>query len=278
MSITVLVRRFAEYDEKPTVEVFCPGYEMGVWREEAFVQDVFDRHLTSFALTYSELKAVNFEVAAPAVRKAAKSVYNTDKYRLRGEFGELLLHAVLRDFYAAEAAIAKIYYKTAANDTVKGFGGLHVVANGGEIELWLGEAKFYKEIGGAIHDALASLREHIEAGFLRQEFVVITNQLDKDWRYAAAVQEKIGTGRSLDDIVSSLVVPVCLTYDSDAVGNNDSHIKPEYTDALAAEAVAARAKFAAGIDFALDVRVVPLKSKDSLVKLMHAKLQAWQAI
>lgn len=282
VSIPVLASRFAEREDAPSVQVFCPGYESGSWREEAFVQDVFDRHLTSFALTYSELKQVDFEIAAPALRKAAKSVYATDKYKKRGEFGELLLHAVLRDFYGAEPAIAKIYYKTAANETVKGFDGVHIVPSGDDIELWLGEAKFYKDAAAAVREALASLREHVQADFLRQEFVAITNHLDKDWTHADAVRTALAPGRSLDEVVTSLVVPVCLTYDSAAVSANDSHLTTAYIDAVTAEALDARARFAAGIDFALDVRVVlvllPLKSKDSLVGLMHAKLLAWQAI
>lgn len=282
MSLPVLARRFAEGVHKPSVEVFCPGYESGSWREDAFVQDVFDRHLTSFALTYSELKKVDFEVAAPALRKAAKSVYATDKYKKRGEFGELLLHAVLRDFFAAEPAVVKIYYKTAANDTVKGFDGVHVVQNGDDIELWLGEAKFYTDVAAAVRDALASLRGHVQADFLRQEFVAITNHLDGEWEHADAVREALAPGRSLDEVVTSLVIPVCMTYDSDAVSGHESHLIPAYTDALANEAVDARAKFAAGIDFALDVRIVlillPLESKESLVASMHTKLQAWQAI
>ncbi|MEI3544396.1 MAG: Hachiman antiphage defense system protein HamA [Alistipes communis] len=32
------------------------------------------------------------------LQEAAKTVYTTDKYKKRGEFGELILHLLLRDF------------------------------------------------------------------------------------------------------------------------------------------------------------------------------------
>ena len=281
MPISVLAKRFSEGSAAPVVEVFCPGYEQGVWREEALVQDVFDRHLPSFALSYSELNGVTAEVAASALRKAASAVYDTDKYGKRGEFGELLLHAVLRDFYGADIVVSKIYYKSAANDTVKGFDGVHFVPNGSDIELWLGEAKFYSNLSAAVRDAVASLREHVQADFLRSEFFVITNYLDKDWPYVTPIRDKLAPSHSLDDIVSSLVIPVCLTYDSTAIGAH-TQLTDGYISALADEAISAREKFAKEINFALDIRItlilLPLKSKESLVKRMHEKLRIWQGI
>lgn len=265
----------------PSVELFCPGFELGAWREDALVGDVFDRHLTSFALNFSEFRDIDGEVAANAIRRAAKAVYATDKYKHRGEFGELLMHAVLRDFYGAEPAVSKIYYKDSANDVVKGFDGVHLVADGDSAELWLGEAKFYSDSSAAAADALKSLQDHVAADFLRAEFVAITNKLDPAWPHADEVRRMLASARSLDEIVKSLVVPVFLTYESAGV-QQSRVVDAAYESLLAGEAKAIQAKFVGAVPLPIDVRVVvillPLASKASLVQKLDAKLKLWQDI
>src|SRR3712207_6996007 len=60
---------------------------------------------------------------------------SSEKYSKRGEFGELLLHSVIRDVFHSEPAISKIFFKDSANDTVKGFDAVHVVEVEGSLEL-----------------------------------------------------------------------------------------------------------------------------------------------
>ena len=43
--------------------------------------------------------------------EAAKTVYTTEKYKKRGEFGELILHLILRDFFETVPLLSKIYFK-----------------------------------------------------------------------------------------------------------------------------------------------------------------------
>lgn len=277
----VLESRFVDESCTPSVELFCPGYELGSWREDALVGDVFDRHLTSFALNFSEFGGIDGELAAGAIRRAAKAVYATDKYKLRGEFGELLMHAVLRDFYGAEPAVSKIFYKDSANDVVKGFDGVHLVATDEAAELWLGEAKFYSDSTAAVADALASLQAHVAADFLRAEFIAITNKLDPAWPQADSVRAMLASARSLDEIVKSLVIPVFLTYESKGVQSSTA-VDEQYMSLLADEARAIQAKFVGGMQLPINVRIVmillPLASKLSLVTKLDAKLKHWQAI
>lgn len=108
------------------------------------------------------------------IRRAAKVVYDTKKFKKRGEFGELLLHAIVRQVHKSIPAISKIYYKTANTDTVKGFDAVHVVGPPNHMELWLGEAKFYNDIGGAIRDVVTELETHLGTDYLRAEFNLIT--------------------------------------------------------------------------------------------------------
>lgn len=264
------------------VDALCAGYELGEWRARQLVEDVFDRHLLDFALTYTEAKNVSSSTAMQSIRDAAVSVYSTEKYRRRGEFGELLLHAALVDFYGAEAAVSKIYYEDSSNDVVKGFDSVHVVADSnGEMKIWLGEAKFYSALDGAMDSVLEDIQAHLAIDFLRKEFVFITRKVDASWPHAQQFKALIARARSLDDISSSIVMPVFLTYDSDAVDSHDV-VGDSYIAAMTKETTTALSRFESRLTKPLEVEIrlilLPLKSKTRLVELMHEKLKALQGI
>lgn len=279
---SVLTIRVQHMELRPSLTVLCAGYELDAWRAAALVDDLFQRHLASFALSYTDFNTINGENAARSLKHAAQIVYSTDKYRRRGEFGELLLHAALIDFFGARPAVSKIYYKDSDNDTVKGFDSVHIVETQDSIEIWLGEAKFYKNASQAIGEALESLNDHLERDFLRREFIAITNKLDRNWAHSEVVRDMLDGARSLNDIVQSLVIPVLVTYNSEAV-NAWSQVCPQYVDQLRAEAHAAWTRFDLGklsarFEVTLQLILLPLADKDHLLELMHQKLNVYQAL
>lgn len=282
MPVGVLAVRTQDLAAEPGLTLLCAGYELTEWRAQQLVDDLFQRHLVSFSLSYTQFQAINGDTAAKALKRAAQIVYATDKYARRGEFGELILHGVMRDFFMAEPAVSKIYYKDSDNNTVKGFDSVHVVlTNQGEIEIWLGEVKFYKDLGPAITDAINEIELHLQREFLKREFIAITNKLDPTWPHAEAFAALLDDTNSLDAIADSLVIPVLLTYDSKAVCRWDTVCK-EYAEELIAEAEAAWKTFAAGLRLPLSVRIqlilVPVQDKARLAGLFHQKLKVWQHI
>src|SRR4051812_27972647 len=68
------------------------------------------------------------------------------------------------------------------------------------LELWLGEAKFYTDRNDAIRDALKSVREHLQADYLKCDFSVITPLIDDAWPHARAVRQLIDGNMSLDRV------------------------------------------------------------------------------
>jgi len=279
---SVLTIRVQHLELRPSLTVLCAGYELDEWRAAALVDDLFQRHLASFALSYTDFREIDGQNAARSLKRAAQVVYSTDKYRRRGEFGELILHAALIDFFGARPAVSKIFYKDSDNDTVKGFDSVHIVESPNGVEIWLGEAKFYKDAASAITEALGSLRDHLDRDFLRREFVAITNKLDRNWEHSRTVREMLDSPRSLNDIAQSIVIPVLITYNSDAV-SAWTRICPEYVDQLDAEANATWARFDVGqlsdrFDIAVQLILVPLADKDTLLDLMHQKLNVYQAL
>lgn len=157
---------------QPRLHGVCAGYESGTWRAEQLSRYLME-WLPEFSLSYSERKSINDTNSVAQIRKAAQVVYDTDKYDKRGEFGELLLHALMREAIGTEPAISKIFFKDSVNATVKGFDAVHVLDTPDGLELWIGEVKFYTSITKAIADVVPELEAHFRDDYLRKEFILI---------------------------------------------------------------------------------------------------------
>lgn len=164
-------------DTSPDLHGLCAGFESRQWRKDQLVNYLFE-YLPEFALTYSELGNLTGENVVAKMRQVAASIYQSEKFKNRGEFGELLLHAIIREMYDTIPAISKIYYKDGPNETVKGFDAVHVVVTDKALELWLGEVKFYNNISNAISDVIEESNQHIKTRYVRTEFIAITNKID----------------------------------------------------------------------------------------------------
>lgn len=262
----------------PGLSGLCVGYELGTWREDQFASHIM-QWLPEFALKYSEWQGLGAHNALQLIAQAARSVYTSKKYKKRGEFGEVLLHIAVRQIFKSIPAIAKFYYKDAPNDTVKGFDAVHVVEVDGDLELWLGEVKFYHDIGAAIGKVVAELQEHLDRDYLRGEFTTITNKLDPTWPHADRLRRLLHSNTSLDEVFRAVCIPVLLTYDSPTV-NAHKLVTPAYIAEFEAEVKKHHNTFAAKEELPKQVRVhlflVPLRSKASLVATLDQRLKKLQ--
>ena len=217
----------------PSITGLCVGYERKDWRASQFAQHIIE-WLPEFALKHAEMTDVNSGNAVRMIRDAAKRVYQSRKFEKRGEFGELFLHAAIREVFDSQPAISKIYYKTARNDTVKGFDAVHVVGSAGGLELWLGEAKFYSSVVKAVNDVVKELVIHTETNYLRDEFLLIKGKIDPSWPHAQALEELLAENKSLDEVFSKACIAVLLTYDSTCLSSH-SECDAAYEAAFKAE-------------------------------------------
>jgi len=217
--------RVRELDPIPGLIGLCAGYEDGDWRCKQLAGHLIE-WLPEFALHGRELVSVNPANMVALLAKAAKAVYGDVDPEKRGEIGEILLHAALRQVFNSIPAISKIYFKDSDNDQVKGFDAVHVVvADNDDLELWLGEVKFYKSISSAISDVVEELKTHTEKDYLRSEFTAILNKIDDKWPHAKKLRDLIDRNKSLDVIFKSLCIPVYLTYESKTISDFDSATK-----------------------------------------------------
>ena len=260
---------------QPRLHGVCAGYESGKWRADDLSRYLMD-WLPEFSLSYSERKSINDTNSVAQVRKAAQVVYDTDKYEKRGEFGELLLHALMREAIGTQPAISKIFFKDSINATVKGFDAVHVLDTPKGLELWLGEVKFYTSITKAIADVVPELEAHFKDDYLRKEFILVTNKLDPNWTFTQDLTDLLHRNKSLDEVVSSIVVPVLLTYDS-ATSKSFTERSQQYKAALEAELQANHTKFAAKNTVKkvrIELFLFPMASKVDLLNRLNKRLQA----
>ena len=277
---------FHEVNELGDNLALCAGFERGNWRNDQLADHVME-WLPEFALNHSELKEMGHHNAVRMIKKAAKIVYQTDKYGLRGEFGEILLHIAIRLIYKTIPAVSKIYYKSAVNKTVEGFDAVHVVIKDDGLELWIGETKFYNDIGRAINDVCVEIIDHLETDYLRTEFLLIKNKIDPSWPETSSLKALLEENVSLDDVFQRACIPVLLTYDSDVV-HSSSTTDQEYLMNIRDEVNLAyqkmreklnkeyKTRFDDNLPLTVHVILIPLKEKKALINSLDARLKALQ--
>ena len=264
----------------------CAGFERGKWRNDLFADHVME-WLPEFALNYSELNEIGHHNAIRMTKKAAQIVYQTEKYGLRGEFGEILLHIAIRQIYQTIPAVSKIYYKSAVNETVKGFDAVHVVRKDEGLELWIGETKFYENVTKAIYDVSKEIVDHLRTDYLRSEFILIKNKIDTSWPEASSLKALLEENVSLDKVFQRACIPVLLTYNSTVV-QSSSKDDSDYIDNIRNEMINAykkmrkklneeyEAHFDEILPLTVHVILIPLKEKKELIAALDARLKAKQ--
>jgi hypothetical protein len=83
-----------------------------------------------------------------------------------------------------------VNYLSASNDSVKTFDLVHARdTDAVDVELWLGEAKFFKNRSDAITDAIGSMKSHMKRGFLRNEKLVLGLQVSNDIPHGEKIRD-----------------------------------------------------------------------------------------
>ena len=272
--IEVRVHQLTTY---PNYSGLCVGYERGEWRSEQFASHLIE-WIPEFVLPPEELKKMVPATSIKFLRKAFSIVYQSEKFQRRGEFGELMLHVAMRQIFDTVPAISKVFYKTAPNDTIKGFDAVHVVVTEKEIELWIGEAKFYSDINDAIRSVVVELKQHLETDYLKNEFALIANKIDDRWPHSKRLKQLLDPNTSLDTIFDHCRIPVLLTYNSPVVGSHNK-IDEQYCQEFKQEIQQNSQLFAnSGLPQKTEIHLflLPLKEKVALVEILDRKLKDWQ--
>lgn len=253
----------------------CAGFELGKWRYKKLAEHMIN-WLPHFALRPDEIEKIGPENPLDLLKEAAYRIFTADAGKNRGEIGELLLHIICVTEYRASAFVSRVFYKMRSNDQVTGFDSALVTydEDSGDVELWLGEAKFYKDTKGAVAAALASLKSHLDEGFLEETKILIGPKIEPKAPGYDKLQWLFDSGSKLDDIVKRIVVPVLVASESDAA-KTYTDCADDYPSIVIEEFEYLQGRFATSA-IAKQVRIVviyvPLASKDDLEARFIEKL------
>jgi hypothetical protein len=255
----------------PAERIYCAGFELEEWRCVPFARHLIE-WLPEYALPEEELNVSHGNMYVK-LQQAAVRVYTSEKYKQRGEAGEIALHAICRDYFGTIPISSRVFYKSASNDVVKAFDLVHARFPAKDIlEVWLGESKLYDNASQGITDAIASVRKHIEQGFLQNQKLLLGPQIPKSTPHYEEINAIFKSQTSIDVLLSSSFS------NSDAAKAtkdwNDSYVEGVRAELAKLSAKIAESTLSGKIKILLVY--VPLASKADLVNAFDAKLKGLQ--
>ena len=197
------------------------------------------------------------------------------KYSNRGDFGELILHLLLRDFLGTTPLVSKIYAKDSPGIPAHGFDSVHIgksLLNSTKTSLFLGESKLHRSGETGVDELLDDIEKHFIKDFLTTpagEFVMIGNKkrnftplneyedLNTKSEYEKFIKEKdewfnkidkLQDGASLQDLFDSITIPLLCTYTSKIFENHSDERKNAFKDEYEKEVQKLKTRLEEGLD------------------------------
>jgi hypothetical protein len=266
-----------EIISEATLKAYNVGFDSKKFRLKPLV-DIICRVIPEFSFGYHEGIKVPHVEMYEKFQEAAEIIYQTDKFKKRGEFGELILHLLLRDFHNTVPLISKIYFKDSHDMAVHGFDAVQVTDDGKKRKLWLGESKLYKSGQAGVAELVRDLKKHVKADFIRREFQLLYKKLPnqiKDIEYWRDLMDK---HTKLEDIFDSIVIPMVCTYSSDLFKTHDDATTSFFADFTkeCKELQTYFEKKKPKTDVEIILLLLPVSNKDELNHALHNRLKAFQ--
>lgn len=207
-----------------------------------------------------------------------------DRYLRKGEFGELILHLLLRDFYSTIPLLAKIYFKDSLGHAVHGFDAVHIEPT--TRTLWLGESKLYIDGKSGVKALIQDIKEHFTRDYLDSEFSLISKKVklfdnipESDYWI-----DLLSSTTKLSEQLNSINIPLLCTYTSDNFTKYDDETIKQFIDDYTKEVIELKNYFDENNDHPLKnnlniiLLLFPVKCKNTLVRGLHRNLSKMQTI
>jgi hypothetical protein len=261
-----------------TLKAYHVGFDANKFRLKPLA-DVICRVIPEFSFGYHEGKNVPHIEMYEKFKEAAEIIYQTDKFQKRGEFGELILHLLLRDFHNTIPLVSKIYFKDSHDMAVHGFDAVQITDDGKNKKLWLGESKLYKTGESGVADLIKDLKKHVEADFLRREFQLLYKKLPNQIKEIEYWRDLMDKHTTLDKIFNSIVIPMVCTYSSGLFKKHNDATAEFFKDFIS-ECKKLHDCFKSKIimtNVEVILLLLPVPDKDELNRTLHERLKAFQA-
>ncbi|WP_419173418.1 DUF1837 domain-containing protein [Halobacteriovorax sp.] len=208
----------------------------------------------------------------------------TDKYLRRGEFGELVLHLILRDHFNTIPLLSKIYFKDSLGHTVHGFDCVHIEP--GSKTLWLGESKLYINPKKGLTELVKDIEEHFKVDYLDSEFSLIAKKIKLFDNIPEADHWKklLSSSTKLKDKLNDIYIPLLCTYSCELFDKYDDETEQKFLEEYEEKIRGLKKYFDERNKHSLKKKLkiiiilLPVKCKKTLVKKLHNKLSLMQAL
>lgn len=275
------------HSEYNNTNVFYVGFDLGRYQNTELTEILMDV-IVDFAFGFHTgiLKTYNRKI----LKEAAKAIYKIDafkevkwvyvdnkselldcelkaenKYLKKGEFGEMILHLLLRDFFQTQPLVSKIHFKDTDNAVVHGFDIVHIgkdINDPDKDSLYLGESKLYsRKTGNAgifgINDLISDVANHFQTDFLYREIALIGKKRDsytpieeypdlntkkeyedfisKKNEWYSLLKKVENKESKLQDFFKSVTIPLICTYQSDIFNDCDDVACDDFQNKISEE-------------------------------------------
>jgi len=284
-----------QHSNKDNLHTYFVGFDLGNFRYDPFCEILMDT-IVDFAFGYHT--GILRQYDRRKLKEAAKSIYGIreyaevkwvyvdkddelcdceikaeQKYLKRGEFGELILHLLLRDFIKTTPLLSKIHFKDTDGETVHGFDLVHIgqdLKDASRDSLFLGESKLYFRKDGTagrhgVHDLVEDVVAHFKLDFLEREIAIINKKRDafiplevysdlntrqdyeafltKKGMWFEKLKRVEEKKLKLQDFLSSVTVPLVCTYQSEICSKHSDETDPNFLTELDEEVDVLRKEF-----------------------------------
>lgn len=244
--------------------------------------------------------------AVDKLREAAKAIYKIKEYDLmrkwyihedidafnqikeskfinRGEFGELLLHLLLREFKHTIPLVSKVYFSDAPGVPSHGFDAVHISKD--KKILWLGESKLYDDGKDGVSKLIQDIKDHIKADYLNEQFVIIKKNLNNNFIPQREEWLKVLSSCSrLKDKIDMINIPMLCTYSHDIYNKYQSMDDDDAINYHNVNVRELKKFFDKNNDHALKdslniiLMLFPIKDKKEFVRNLHTRLWYMQSM
>lgn len=224
--------------ENKKVISFLNDFEDGKWRTSKFNTFIWD-NIADTALNYQERQAL-FDKSHQKLVAAAKSLRfanESDEIGRGSEIAEIMLYAIMNNYYRALPVVPKIYYKQNSQDNAKGADSVHIVVDGEEYSLWFGEAKFFNSLNDSnFYQITNSLYNALQTDKLKKENSLILGVSDLQYlglseNIVEKIRKDLSPRNSIDAIKPLINVPIMVLHECE-ITNNTTIYSREYCDSI----------------------------------------------
>ncbi len=239
-SLTTTGDSTPEADSRTRLLGLINDYEAENWRYERF-QDFIWNNIAQTSLSARERDSLPGG-AMTQLRRSAMGLRLVDNDIGRGsEIAEIVLYAVMREHFKALPVVPKIFYKQNRNDNAKGADSVHIVVaqSQDDFTLWLGESKFYNDIGDVRLEAVvASVADLLTTHKIKKENSIIVGLSDldsliPDSELRQKIRAALADDRSIDSLKPRLHVPILLLHQCE-ITSKSIEVNKEYLTAIRA--------------------------------------------